>query len=81
MYSGGILTILTFPVWQGLLGPIQSFALGLIFLLPGGVDGLSQMFGTRESTNILRAITGFLLGIGIVLFSEGIWFSLVLYAG
>ncbi|MCJ2533648.1 MAG: DUF2085 domain-containing protein [Candidatus Thermoplasmatota archaeon] len=38
------------------------FAL-LISLVPIGVDGVGQLFGFWESTNIIRVITGLLIGI------------------
>jgi len=38
------------------------FAL-LISLVPIGVDGVGQLFGFWESTNIIRVITGLLIGV------------------
>jgi uncharacterized membrane protein len=37
--------------------------LGLLFV-PTGLDGVSQMLGMRESTNLLRLVAGFPYGIG-----------------
>lgn len=74
MYLGGALTILSFPMWVHILSPTSALWLGAISLLPGGIDGTTQMFGSRESTNKLRATTGFLLGVGVVLFIHGIVF-------
>lgn len=37
--------------------------MGLLFV-PTGLDGVTQMFGWRESTNLLRLIAGFPYGIG-----------------
>ena len=71
MYLGGILTILSSPIWS-ILSPQYAILLGAISLVPGGLDGTTQMFGDRESNNRLRAITGFLLGVGIVFISYGI---------
>lgn len=39
--------------------------LGFTFLIPMIVDGCTQLYGIRTSTNILRATTGFFGGIGI----------------
>lgn len=69
--------ILSFPFRGELLSPTLSIILGVGLLLPGGIDGTTQMFGNRESTNLLRLITGLLLGVGIVLFAEGVLFKLV----
>jgi uncharacterized membrane protein len=43
--------------------PIWAFAL---FLAPMAVDGVSQLIGLRESSGLLRTITGVLFGAGIV---------------
>jgi len=74
MYLGGLLTISTFPLWNGPLSPFQTLVIGAVFLLPGGIDGTTQMFGDRESNNRLRAITGLVLGVGVVLFLHGVLF-------
>ena len=37
-----------------------------LFLIPIAVDGLSQMVGLRESTWVLRSITGMIFGVGSV---------------
>lgn len=46
--------------------PVWMF---LLFLLPTAVDGFTQLFGLRESTPMLRFITGALMGAGIVWFA------------
>lgn len=74
MYLGGILTILFVTLWGSMLPPLSFLLGGSILLLPGGIDGTTQMFGDRESSNRLRAITGLFLGIGVVLFAHGILF-------
>jgi uncharacterized membrane protein len=42
----------------------------ILFILPMAIDGTTQMFGLRESTWILRVVTGTLFGLG------NIWFAL-----
>lgn len=37
-----------------------------IFILPTIVDGLTQAFMNRESNNVLRVITGFTYGVGLM---------------
>jgi len=71
MYTGGISAILTYPVYIGFLTPLVSVGIGLLLMVPGGIDGTTQMFANRESTNNLRLLTGFPLGFGGVLFSGG----------
>ncbi|TMD61598.1 MAG: DUF2085 domain-containing protein [Chloroflexi bacterium] len=44
----------------------------VLMLLPMAWDGTTQMFGWRESTWILRIVTGTLFGLG------NIWFVLTL---
>jgi uncharacterized membrane protein len=41
-----------------------NYVLTVILFLPTAVDGFTQLFGWRESTNVLRLITGFPYGIG-----------------
>lgn len=77
MYLGGVITLLTFPFWVNSLSPFSAFWGGCTLLIPGGIDGVTQMFGERESNNEIRAVTGFLLGIGIVLVSYAAIFSLL----
>ncbi len=40
----------------------------MILMVPVAIDGLTQYFGPRESTNSLRFITGFIGGIGLIIF-------------
>jgi uncharacterized membrane protein len=72
MYIGGLIAFLTFPVWNGMLSSVVSLTLGSLLLVPGGIDGTTQMFGSRESNNSIRAITGFALGVGFPLIMYGI---------
>lgn len=65
-----------------LLIPI-SISLRAVFIaislaVPAIVDGGTQFIGLRESNNILRFITGLLLGFGIVIFFKYIKYSLFL---
>lgn len=71
MYIGGLVTLILSPLWIGSFNPTAAVGVGSILLVPSGVDGTTQMFGKRESNNWLRTITGFLLGVGIVVFVYG----------
>lgn len=42
---------------------IITLIVGLLFMLPTGFDGFRQLLTSYESTNIVRIISGFLLGI------------------
>lgn len=68
MYTGGIVTILSSPFWNPWMKGDIILLIGVLLLLPGAIDGTTQMFLNRESTNRLRAVSGFLMGVGIPLF-------------
>ena len=40
----------------------------MILMIPVAIDGFTQYFGPRESTNNLRFVTGFIGGIGLIIF-------------
>lgn len=67
MYFGGLLAILSFPVWSGGITLGHTLLIGLLLITPAGIDGTTQMFGSRESNNNLRVVTGLFLGLGIPL--------------
>ena len=45
----------------------QMILLSFVLIIPSGIDGGTQFLGLRESNNVLRLITGLLLGFGIVI--------------
>ena len=74
-----------FPVCARCTGIFVGFALALLlisrgyivstyyaiaFIVPLLIDGLSQNFGQRESTNLIRLITGISFGIGFIHIGE-----------
>ena len=42
----------------------MNYLLLVLLFLPTALDGFTQMFGFRESTNLLRLIAGFPFGVG-----------------
>ncbi|MDO5832016.1 MAG: DUF2085 domain-containing protein [Methanobrevibacter sp.] len=42
--------------------------ISMVLMIPVAIDGLTQYFGPRESTNNLRFITGFIGGVGLIIF-------------
>jgi uncharacterized membrane protein len=73
MYASGVLTVLVTLAWGHFLSPESSVLLGGVLLIPGGLDGTTQSILDRESTNGLRVLTGLLLGVGIILFMNGMF--------
>jgi uncharacterized membrane protein len=47
---------------------LSIFLLGIFLLFPLIIDGYTQLKGDRESTNMLRILTGLLFGIGQSIF-------------
>lgn len=75
IYGSVLLAGLAFGLLRHRLRPLP-FKIFLLFLIPIGVDGLTQLLGgivpflpPRESTWLLRTVTGSIFGIG------GVWFA------
>ena len=47
---------------------LNMLLISLVLMIPVAIDGLTQYFGPRESTNNLRFVTGFVGGIGLIIF-------------
>lgn len=47
---------------------INMLIVSMILMIPAAIDGVTQYFGPRESTNKLRFITGFIGGVGLIIF-------------
>lgn len=48
----------------------RMLLISMILMIPVAVDGLTQYFGPRESNNNLRFITGFIGGVGLIIFMK-----------
>ncbi len=74
MLAGGAL--LPF-LWKIESKKIPNKWLLVLFLLPMAIDGATQYLGWRESTNLLRAMTGFLAGVIVPFYLvpmlNGVW--------
>lgn len=77
MYLSGAIAILSFPLWRSVITPLLGLFIAVALIAPGGIDGLTQMFGSRESSNLLRGITGVGLGAGIVMGVYGLTAMLI----
>ncbi len=65
MFLGSLLFTLTKKRLPGI-----PWWLWILLILPMAIDGTTQMFGLRESTWMLRVVTGTLFGLG------NVWFAL-----
>lgn len=43
-----------------------NWILSIVLILPTVIDGLTQAYFNRESTNIIRVLSGFIAGLGIM---------------
>ena len=49
---------------------LNMLILSVILLIPTTIDGFTQLFKLRESNNTLRVVTGFIGGIGLIIFMK-----------
>lgn len=47
---------------------LEMLIIAMVLMVPVAIDGLTQYFGPRESTNNLRFVTGFIGSIGLIIF-------------
>lgn len=64
----GLAVFLVWNYFYNLNYDINTLILSMILMIPVAIDGFTQYFGPRESTNTLRFITGFIGGIGLIIF-------------
>ncbi len=70
IYFGNMITLLTLYSrrMQRMDKPLISLKIYFLLALPLLIDGFTQFFGLRASTNPMRAVTGFLFGISSAYF-------------
>ncbi len=51
---------------------IEMLIISIILMTPVAIDGTTQYFGSRESTNPLRFATGLIGGVGLIIFFKTI---------
>jgi uncharacterized membrane protein len=70
IYGSIFVTGLAYGLVRRRLGKrVMPFRYYLLFLLPMGIDGVTQLFGFRESDYLWRTVTGVIFGIGSVIFA------------
>lgn len=47
---------------------VGMLIVSMILMMPTAIDGVTQYFGPRESTNNIRFATGFIGGVGLIIF-------------
>jgi len=54
---------------------LEIIIIAVALIIPTFLDGLTQLFGFRESNNTLRFLSGFLAGVGLgIIFKAIKWF-------
>ena len=64
----GLVVFLIYNYFYGIDYSLNLFIASIILLIPAAIDGFTQLFELRESNNNLRFITGFIGGIGLIIF-------------
>ena len=76
----GLIVFLIYNYFYPVNYTLGLFITSIILLIPAGVDGFTQLMKLRESNNNLRFVTGFIGGIGLIIFMKiavKIFFNLV----
>jgi len=60
----GALSVFLAHYFASLTYSYNVIFLSLLLMIPTAVDGSTQLFKWRESSNVIRVVTGFLCGIG-----------------
>jgi len=58
---------------------MMGVLLAILMIIPMLIDGISQLFGKRDSNNTIRFFTGLLAGTGIVVIGNLLRFLLIPY--
>lgn len=64
----GLAAFLIYSYFFNVEYSVSLFIISIILIIPAGIDGFTQLKGLRESNNNLRFITGFIGGIGLIIF-------------
>ncbi len=67
-FYAGLLIFLLYTFFSTIEYTSTLLILSIILLIPVSIDGFTQFFGLRQSNNTLRFITGFIGGIGLIIF-------------
>lgn len=67
-FYSGLIAYLIFIMFYPIHYDMNLFIISIILMIPTGIDGFTQFLGLRESNNTLRFTTGFIGGIGLIIF-------------
>lgn len=67
-FYAGLVVYLIFRLFYRHPYDLKMLIVSMILMVPVAIDGFTQYFGPRESTNTLRFITGFIGGVGLIIF-------------
>ena len=66
----GLLVFLIYNCFFEINYSLSLFIISVILLIPAGIDGFTQLLNLRQSNNNLRFLTGFIGGIGLIIFMK-----------
>lgn len=77
----GLAFFLLYTFFSTIEYDLTLLIISIILLVPVSIDGFTQFFGLRESNNTLRFITGFIGGIGLIIFLKIVikWFFSLIF--
>ncbi|WP_295115154.1 DUF2085 domain-containing protein [uncultured Methanobrevibacter sp.] len=67
-FYSGLAVFLIYNYFFKIEYSLSLLILSVILLIPVSIDGFTQLFNLRESNNTLRFLTGFIGGIGLIIF-------------
>lgn len=78
LYLGFIVALLVLALGSALtkkrppvIPPVWVVAVGIVLVVPMALDGASSYLGLRETSNLLRYVTGYLSGVGVAVLVGG----------
>lgn len=69
-FYSALLIYLIYTIFYPFHPSFEMFIIGIILIIPCGIDGTTQLLGYRESNNPLRFITGIIGGFGLIIVIE-----------
>jgi uncharacterized membrane protein len=77
LYMGVILCLIYISLFYVVYTPILIL-FSIFMMIPTVIDGITQLFGFRDSNNILRFSTGLIAGVGLIIFINTIRWIIIM---